>query len=339
MKNHLVVLAAAWLAAAVSGWAQEAAPIHTPAPKLVCEEPVYDFGTVESSVVVEHEFIVRNDGDLTLEIKNVRPSCGCTVANISERNVPPGGTTRIGSRLSLSGRSGGQHKVMTVESNDPQQPNYVLTLKGTVGELIDVQPPRVTQVGLQAGAQPTNVIRITSQPGQPFQITSVESSANWLQASVETIDPNQRYQLVVAPTTPLMPGQHNATLAVNTDHPKKPKLDIPVVFIVSAELVVAPRELVFAAPSDEQVTRYLILRSSPGTSLGIDQIAGVDTPDPAIAASLSPFGPNGVRVQLANLAPRAELDGKSIRIRFSTPGQRPIEVPLRIAAPTPPPAS
>ena len=99
------------------------------APKLVCDEPTYKFGELESSETVEHTFILRNEGDLDLEITRVKPACGCTAANLSEKIIHPGGEAQIRTRLSLRGRRGRQRKSITVESNDPKQPRLLLWIQ------------------------------------------------------------------------------------------------------------------------------------------------------------------------------------------------------------------
>jgi hypothetical protein len=43
------------------------------APKMVLKEQVFDFKEVMEGDVVQHTFKVFNEGDQTLEIKNVKP--------------------------------------------------------------------------------------------------------------------------------------------------------------------------------------------------------------------------------------------------------------------------
>jgi hypothetical protein len=42
-------------------------------PKMVIKEKLFDFNTVKEGEVLEHTFLVFNEGDQTLEIKNVKP--------------------------------------------------------------------------------------------------------------------------------------------------------------------------------------------------------------------------------------------------------------------------
>lgn len=336
MKICMAVLAVAWMWPWM-GFAQEtsapAASVHLPAPKLMCDRPEFDFGTVDNSQSIQHTYVIRNDGDLTLEIANVRPSCGCTVASISERNVPPGGETKISAVLNLAGRQGPQHKVMTVESNDPRQPQFMLTLRGVAGVALDVQPPRLMQAQIPVGAQPTNTVTLSSSLGTPFQVTSVEATTESFQAQVETVTSGSVYRVHVWPRQPLAPGQLEATVVIRTDHPQRPTVEVPTILMVSADVTVAPREMVFPAASEEPVIRYIIVRAPDGVPF---QIAHVATPSPEVTTEISPFGSNGYRIQLANFRPLASLNQQLIRITTSIPGQPPLDVPIRIVQPAAP---
>ncbi|HNR30511.1 MAG TPA: DUF1573 domain-containing protein, partial [Candidatus Hydrogenedentes bacterium] len=117
-----------------------------PAPKIVCPDPEFDFGEKDEDVSVEHEFVIRNEGETPLEITNVRTSCGCTAAKPKDSTVAPGSETRIAATLSLRGRQGENAKTITVMSNDPVTPNLVLTMKGVVTAPI-MYEPRVLNFG------------------------------------------------------------------------------------------------------------------------------------------------------------------------------------------------
>ena len=45
-------------------------------PRLVCNEPVFDFGVRPNSVEVDHDFTIRNAGELPLVISQVRSGVG-----------------------------------------------------------------------------------------------------------------------------------------------------------------------------------------------------------------------------------------------------------------------
>ena len=55
-----------------------------PGPTAVALETIKDFGVVNKGQRVTHEFQIRNAGEAELEITEVRPSCGCTVAEFDK---------------------------------------------------------------------------------------------------------------------------------------------------------------------------------------------------------------------------------------------------------------
>ena len=99
-------------ASSISGYA---------APKLACDEPEYQFGELDSSETVKHNFVIRNEGDEPLKITRVRTDCGCTLARLKDKTLAPGEQTTLLSTLSLKGRHGKQRKRITLETNDPSQ--------------------------------------------------------------------------------------------------------------------------------------------------------------------------------------------------------------------------
>ncbi len=64
----------------------------------------HDFGLatlVNGRVEFDHTFVLTNTGSSTIEIGNIRTSCGCTVAEPSTRSLGPGETIEIAASLTL----------------------------------------------------------------------------------------------------------------------------------------------------------------------------------------------------------------------------------------------
>src|SRR5690606_5552180 len=89
---------------------------------------------------VAHNFVVKNVGDEVLELGEVKVTCGCTVAKLEKNSLAPGEETTIAATLNLKGKQGVQSKKITVQSNDPEQPNYYLEFKGTATATIMMEP-------------------------------------------------------------------------------------------------------------------------------------------------------------------------------------------------------
>lgn len=65
-------------------------PKDGPQPKVAVSETFYDFESIGSSEVVQHEFVISNIGEAPLTISRAYTTCGCTTANFTSTEIPPG---------------------------------------------------------------------------------------------------------------------------------------------------------------------------------------------------------------------------------------------------------
>src|SRR5437667_5920623 len=72
-----------------------AALAANPGAKIHFDQPIFDFGKVDSGELIKHEFIFTNMGNQLLEVREVRPSCGCTTAGMWDKHVEPGKSGKI----------------------------------------------------------------------------------------------------------------------------------------------------------------------------------------------------------------------------------------------------
>jgi uncharacterized cupredoxin-like copper-binding protein len=104
------------------------------APKINFSETQHDFGKVTEGKVVDYTFKFINSGKSILEIKDVKTSCGCTAAIVSSKKLEPGkeGTLRV--ELDTKDREGKMSRNVTIQSNDPEEPNKVLIIFADVNK-------------------------------------------------------------------------------------------------------------------------------------------------------------------------------------------------------------
>lgn len=96
--------------------------------KIFFNETQHDFGKVKEGGKVEYTFTFENKGTESLQIKDVKTSCGCTAAVVSESTLKPGQTGSIKVEFDTKNRSGRNSKTITVVSNDLKEPNKLLTI-------------------------------------------------------------------------------------------------------------------------------------------------------------------------------------------------------------------
>ena len=89
----------------------------------------HDFGNINEGDVVNHSFVISNNGGDLLKIIDVRASCGCTAASPDKKELKPGESTNISVSFNSKGRKGPQTKTVTVTTNDTEKPTLSLNIK------------------------------------------------------------------------------------------------------------------------------------------------------------------------------------------------------------------
>ena len=100
--------------------------------KIFFPETQHDFGKVKEGEILEYEFKFENKGMESLTIKDVKTSCGCTAAVVSENTIKPGKVGTIKVNFNTKGREGKNSKSITVVSNDTAEPNKVISIYADV---------------------------------------------------------------------------------------------------------------------------------------------------------------------------------------------------------------
>lgn len=103
-----------------------------PGYKLVCDEPVYDFGRVDPSAVITNVFAIRNEGYIAFPLKYVHTTCGCTRGRLDKRMVEPGQTAKVTAVYKAARRKGTQNKALRLLSTISDYPALTLYMRGFV---------------------------------------------------------------------------------------------------------------------------------------------------------------------------------------------------------------
>ena len=103
-------------------------------PKIYFPETQHDFGIVKEGEVVSHTFKFINNGKATLDINDIKTSCGCTAALVSSKKIAPGKDGTIKIDLDTKNRQGRMSRTITVTSNDPEEPNKIITIYAEVNK-------------------------------------------------------------------------------------------------------------------------------------------------------------------------------------------------------------
>lgn len=173
-------------------------------------------------------FKYENKGDKPVHFNAVRPSCGCTTAALAKNDVAPGEKGEITATLNIGDRTGMQTKTITVETDDPQAPTTVLTLKAMIAQVIELEPGFVVWEANEPAKAKTIVAKTSKEV--PVKNIEVSSSSADFTTKVEPGSGAGEFKITVQPKDTAKPL--NATLTVKPDASVNP----PKVYYVSARI-------------------------------------------------------------------------------------------------------
>jgi len=299
-------------------------------PRLICDEPEYCFGTLSNTNDVPHTFVLANEGAAPLAIYRVQSDCGCTRVRLEDKLIHPGEQTTVQARLILKGRSGHQHKRVTIESNDPDQPRLTLSLIGEAVAEVEVKPDRIYWGNLRSDASEVKTVDIRFDESAPGQITGAGVISPAFAVDFETNKSGLAYRILIRPVPPLVFGRFATNVWITTDSPRYPQLTVPMQGRVVGDIYTVPDELWLASDTNQPVSRLLMVQSSRKQNF---KIVRVDPPLTDMEVTIRSTLFKGYRIELRNLRPLPELNGRTLTIITDCATSPKLTVPFRIGEP------
>jgi hypothetical protein len=222
MKNSAILLAALLLCSI--------SPVRTQ-PKLEFEGgSKFNLGPVYRGMLAERRVILKNSGSDTLIISHVDVSCGCTGTMMSQDHIAPGDTGSLLITFNSKNFRGAVHKTVTLNSNDPGQPQAQIQFDATVVENVVVTPEYLWFQDAEVGTKNTRILTIKNDGKGPLQLKSFSSDVKGLALTLpkEPLQPGASVQLPVVFT----PAEASPVLAermtITTSDPQQHDLVIAV---------------------------------------------------------------------------------------------------------------
>jgi hypothetical protein len=257
------------LEAAGRPWrAGDSAPgaIGAAGPRPVCDVPetVFAFGTVPVGGKGSHGFIIRNTGDLPLELTKGATSCTCTVSDFEESEggsadakvVAPGGSTMVKVQWRGKGDGGPFRQQASVLTNDPRRPRIAFVVEGTVVPSVTVEPASLSFPRLSTGSGERATVKLFTFGKEPPHVESLAlestegKAARFIALSSAALDPAEvaaksgatgglAIDVELLPGLPI--GALRQTIRVVLRAPEDVAIDVPIEGSVLGDLAVAGR--------------------------------------------------------------------------------------------------
>ncbi len=167
-------------------------PPGAPAPSVVVDEPIHDFGNMEIGQTLKHEFTIRNEGEGVLKLVKDRSTCKCTMADFEEREVAPGESTSITLEWIGKVEDPAFSQAAYIKTNDPENEEISLTVTGRVDATWEITPFGVWNLGELSREKPTPFNgSISSRVIGDFEVVKATSDSELVTVSVEPMTEEQ----------------------------------------------------------------------------------------------------------------------------------------------------
>ena len=308
-------------------------------PKLVVPEKIKDMGTVAQGEILEIQFELVNEGDQPLEIRAVRPTCGCTVADF-DREIAAGTSGSVKAKLDTGDFSGPISKSILIMTNDPQEPTVTVVIKANVHPYVEVLPRALVRFNAVQHEPMIEKITVVAAEKDPnFKVTGVESSVPYLATTVRPLPKDelvagksaQQFEIELSLKDDAPVGPVNAVLKVETNHPKAKVVPVKVFGVVRALLHVTPSQVQFgsvAAKNEPGRNLILVNNRSGGAKISVKSASVNDAAFDTEVVTIE----NGKRYQVtvtvksdASPGPRDAV----LTLQTSDPEFPTVEVPVR----------
>lgn len=181
-------------------------------PKAVIEKSEHLFGIIDPCEEVAYTFVIRNEGRAPLELARGSTSCKCTMSDLPEQAVPPGGKLAVRVSSKVHQKEGDFHHTATILSNDPKNPKIPLSLRGTIRTYLGAHPPSIQIPACKRGVATTGSVVVYSQVWDRFELGPIQASLPELtwrieQAEADALDAlgarsGYRIYVTIPPTLP-----------------------------------------------------------------------------------------------------------------------------------------
>jgi hypothetical protein len=217
------------------------------------EVPVntFQFGTVPEGQVVEHDFIIKNAGQSTLDITKLLPSCGCTASTIANNSITAGAQTTVKVNFNTRGFSGAKVKTVKLFTNDPDEPSVVLSLVGAIQKDITITPQRLEFLKLVHGEDSPNnhaSVIVKTREGTSLKLRKVVSISKYVKVIEKELNSFEtEVKVAIDPSAPV--GELRERVILDLAGAPYKSINLPIYAQIKANVYAEPKTISFGLVS------------------------------------------------------------------------------------------
>ncbi|MEZ5940048.1 MAG: DUF1573 domain-containing protein [Planctomycetaceae bacterium] len=160
----------------------------TPGAKAAIKKELHEFGRLALGETGTHGFVIKNEGTEPLRLAKGRSQCKCTLANLDDPEIPPGGEAVINLEWTPKDKGPFSQEAI-IWTSDPEKPEIHLAVRGNMFDKLVVYPENSWSLGTVKTDSVAFEGYVFTQILDDLKILSVEPSSDRLQFSFEAVPP------------------------------------------------------------------------------------------------------------------------------------------------------
>lgn len=215
-------------------------------PKITIEKPMHDFGSVAPGKILEHNFIIKNEGKSPLIISRIRKSCSsCTNVNIMDNLIPPNKKTFLKVSIITPKSRSFIKDFLAIHSNDPNEPIKFVFLTARIVPFIEVVPSVVNFGIVETSELPVNQELTVYQNSQNdlnnhSRINIENNLRNFIIGSKKE---ENIWELTLNKDSPI--GPIDGRVIIESGSKEVPNIEVPILGKVIGDIYLKPEELFY----------------------------------------------------------------------------------------------
>jgi len=261
--------------------------------RIVFIDETADAGEIFDLEPAPLEFKFRNVGGGPLTVTSIKPTCGCTVAEMEQKVYAPNEIGTIKVTFDPHGRQGNVARTIQVFTDSITTPAKVVTVKAFVKPVVLTIPSDIVNFeAVNKGQSATREVRVMGRFPE-FEVSRVSITDPMMYetevvpiGSAEVMGETLYEHLIrVTLKDDAAPGNHASTLTIRTNDERKPLFSIAVMSRVIGDLELSPVRMTLGRLAvGDTFERELRVRSRSAQPF---ELTGAAMSNPAVAVDFT----------------------------------------------------
>lgn len=189
---------------------------------LQVKETSHDLGIIQKGMEFGYPFFFENKGHADLKLLK---AVGKTPGEIQVQMpsiIPAGEERPVFIAQDSHGIRGAHALEVLIQTNDPHQPEVLLTLQGYVQWPVEILPRPWALMKAQKGQSGKKQFTMVNHTKTPLKIKKIELDENLFQVETRELEKGKKFELTVLSQTSAPLGEHRKRIVFHTNVPEVP---------------------------------------------------------------------------------------------------------------------